>query len=316
MTGRGVLLTAYGSPATLDDVGSYFTHIRGGRAPSAEQVEELRERYRRIGGTSPLRAVTAAQADGLRRALARRGMALPVYVGMKHASPFIADAVAAMARDGVREGVVLALAPHYSRMSIASYFSTAAEAASAHGIRLRAIESWHDHPGFIAALAARVRDTLARFADPSAVEVIFTAHSLPERILSWNDPYPAQLRVTAELAARAASAGTWRFAYQSASHTGEKWLGPDLLEALREIARSGRRDLVVCPIGFVADHLEVLFDIEVEAKETASELGLRLERAPSLNDGPDFVDALADIVASAAQTAAEPRAGARAEGRS
>lgn len=299
MTARGVLLTAYGSPATLEDVGAYFTHIRGGRPPSPEQVEELRERYRRIGGTSPLRAVTAAQAEGLRRALARRASPAAVYVGMKHAAPFIADVVGAMVRDGVREGVVIALAPHYSRMSIASYFSTAAEAAEAHGISLRPIESWHEHPGFIGALANRVRRALARFTDPSTVEVVFTAHSLPERILSWGDPYPAQLRVTAELAAQAAGVRAWRFAYQSASHTGEPWLGPDLLEVLRTLARDGRREVVVCPVGFVADHLEVLYDIDVEAAALAQVLGLRLERAPSMNDGADFIDALADIVTAA-----------------
>lgn len=314
MTAGGVLLAAYGSPATLDEVGAYFTHIRGGRAPSPEQVEELRERYRRIGGTSPLRAVTAAQAEGLRLALARRGLGAPVYVGMKHAAPFIAEAVASMARDGVREGVVLALAPQYSRMSIASYFSTASEAAEAQGIRLRAIESWHDHPGFIAALATRVREALARFPDPHAVEVVFTAHSLPQRILAWNDPYPAQLRATSGLAARASEVHASRFAYQSASHTGEPWLGPDLLEVLRALAGEGRREIVVCPVGFVADHLEVLYDIDVEAAALAHELGIRLERVPSLNDGADFIEALADIVSEALQSGT-PSAAARAEGR-
>ncbi|HXF82791.1 MAG TPA: ferrochelatase [bacterium] len=306
MTERGVLLTAYGSPETLDDVQAYFTHIRGGRAPSPAQVDALRARYRRIGGTSPLRAVTAAQAEGLRRALSRRGLTLPVYVGMKHAPPFIADTVAAMARDGVRDGVVLALAPHYSRVSIAGYFSAAGEAAAAHGIRLRAVESWHDHPGFIAALAARLREALARCAVPSAAEVIFTAHSLPARILTWGDPYPQQLRVTSVLTARAAGVERWRFAYQSASSTGERWLGPDLLEVLRAVAQEGRREVVVCPVGFVADHLEVLYDIDVEGQAVARQVGLRLVRAPSLNDGADFIEALADITAAALADTAAP----------
>ena len=308
-TSQAILLMAYGSPATLDDIEAYFTHIRGGRGPAAGQVEELRQRYRRIGGTSPLRAITAAQADALRRRLDGQGFDARVYVGMKHAAPFIADAVQAMVRDGVRDAVAIALAPHYSRLSVASYFSAATEAALGRGIRLRTVESWHDHPRFIAALASRVREALARFAEPESVEVVFTAHSLPERILTWYDPYPEQLRRTCELTGSALGLPSWQFAYQSASHTGEPWLGPDLLDALRALAEAGRRQVVVCPVGFVADHLEVLYDIEVEAQETADRLGLRLERAPSCNDGADFIDALADLTARAMR--GDP---ARAEG--
>lgn len=296
---QAVLLMAYGSPATLEDVDAYFTHIRGGRTPPAEQVEELRERYRRIGGTSPLRAITTAQAEALRRHLDHQGVPVPVYVGMKHAPPFIADAVEAMARDGVREAVALALAPHFSRLSVASYFSTAREAAVSHGIGLRTIESWHDHPGFIEALASRVRAAAARFAPSDVFEVVFTAHSLPERILAWGDPYPVQLRRTCELVAVAAGLPAWRFAYQSASPTGEPWLGPDLLHLLRELAAAGRREVLVCPVGFVADHLEVLYDIDVEAAEAAASLEMHLERTPSLNAGADFIAALGALAMGA-----------------
>lgn len=295
--GRGVLVMAYGSPATPDDVARYFTHIRGGRVPSAAQVEELRGRYRRIGGTSPLWAVTAAQAEALGQHLAARGLPVRVYVGMKHSTPFIADAVAAMARDGIRSAAALALAPHYSKVSVASYFSAAREEADRAGIALRAVESWHDSPRFIAALASRLRVTVGRFGPADRVDVIFTAHSLPQRILDWNDPYPRQLRRTCELVASSAGILSWRFAYQSASQTGEPWLGPDLLSVLDQLAAAGRREVVVCPVGFVADHLEVLYDIDVEAKEAAAELGLRLQRVPSLNDGADFIAALADLAA-------------------
>jgi len=290
-----VLLMAYGTPASLEDVPAYFAHIRGGRPASAEAVEELRARYRRIGGTSPLREVTGAQATGLARVLRERGWAIPVAVGMKHASPFIADVVADLARTGVRRLAALALAPHYSKVSIASYFSAAADAADAHGLALCARESWHDHPELVAALASRVAQALRGVADPAAATVIFTAHSLPERILSWHDPYPDQLLHTSALVASRAGASRWRFAYQSASHTGEPWLGPDLLDVLRDLAAGGAEDVVICPVGFVSDHLEVLFDIDVEAREAADSLGLRLIRTASLNDASDFLAVLAAL---------------------
>ena len=290
-----VLLMAYGTPATLDDVPAYFAHIRGGRQVRPEAVEELRERYRRIGGTSPLREVTEAQAAGVARVLRERGSAVPVAVGMKHAPPFIGDAVSDLARAGVRRIAALALAPHYSKVSIASYFSTAAEAAASLGLSLRTRESWHDHPGFIAGLADRVRAALRGAHDPASVETIFTAHSLPERILSWGDPYPDQLLQTSALVAASAGLSRWRLAFQSASHTGEPWLGPHLLDVLRERAGGGAREILVCPVGFVADHLEVLFDIDVEARDLAQELGVRLMRTPSLNDGADFLAVLAAL---------------------
>jgi len=297
---------AYGSPKTLDDVAAYFAHIRGGRTPPAEQIEELRERYRRIGGTSPLRAITALQAEALQRDLARRGVSIPVSMAMKHAPPFIADVIEVMAADGIREVVALALAPHYSRLSVASYFSVAREAAATHGMILRAIESWHDHPGFIAALAARLRRALARCSSPDEAAVVFTAHSLPERIRAWDDPYPEQLLRTCELVASAVALRSWRFAYQSASQTGEPWLGPDVPEVLRELAAEGRRQVVLCPVGFVADHLEVLYDLDVEAREVAASLQVHLERAPSLNAEPDFIAALADLVTRALRAEGDP----------
>lgn len=291
----GVLFMAYGSPGSLDEVASYYSHIRGGRAPSSEQVADLRARYERIGGRSPLPETTQRQAAGVQRLLAEAGLPVRAYVGMKHAAPFIADTVAAMAHDGIRTAVGVALAPHYSRVSVATYFTTAEEAAAKHGLSLQCVQSWHDHPGFVTALAARVREALAQASSPD-VPVMFTAHSLPERIRTWNDPYPRQLQRTCELVAAAAGVGHWRFAYQSASHTGEPWLGPDLLDVLRDLHRAGSAGCVVCPVGFVADHLEVLYDIDVEAAALARTLGLRLTRTRSLNDDADFVAALADLV--------------------
>lgn len=300
---RGVLLMAYGSPPTLDEVPAYFAHIRGGRAPSDAAVEELRERYRAIGGTSPLRAVTTSQASKLEAALRARGHDVSVVVGMKHSSPFIADAVRAMADAGIRSAIALALAPHYSRISVAGYFSTATETAATHGVALRTVESWHEHPGFIGALAHRLRVALEQTTTPA---IIFTAHSLPQRILTWNDPYPGQLRRTSELVAVASGVPRWRFAYQSASHTGEPWLGPSLLDTLSEVTREGAHEVIVCPVGFVADHLEVLYDIDVEARAAAERFDLRLVRAPSLNDDDDFIAVLADLVEQAMSAVQEP----------
>jgi len=291
----GILFMAYGSPGSLDEVGAYYAHIRGGRAPSAEQIAELRARYVAIGGRSPLPEFTQRQAAGVQQLLADAGVPVRAYVGMKHAGPFIADTVARMAADGIRAAVGIALAPHYSRLSVATYLTTAEEAAARHGLRLRVVPSWHDHPGFITSLAARLREAHSQTSGPR-VPVVFTAHSLPARIQTWDDPYPRQLQQTCDLVAAAAGVVRWRFAYQSASRTGEPWLGPDLLDVLRDLRASGETECVVCPVGFVADHLEVLYDIDVEAQAASRALGLRLVRTRSLNADADFLAALADLV--------------------
>jgi ferrochelatase len=296
MTPVGLLCMAYGSPATLGDVPAYYTHIRGGRAPSPDQEADLRERYQRIGGRSPLLETTRRQAAGVEDALRDAHVDVRAYVGMKHAPPFIADVVDTMARDGIRHAVGVALAPHYSQVSVASYFTTAAEAAARRGLALQCIQSWHDLPGFIATLAARVQAAQARLPASVGAAVVFTAHSLPQRILDWHDPYPDQLRRTCELVAAQVGLRAWRFAYQSASYTGEPWLGPDLLEVLDHISREGHTGVIVCPVGFVADHLEVLYDIDIEAAAHADALGLHLVRAATAGAGADFVGALADLV--------------------
>jgi protoporphyrin/coproporphyrin ferrochelatase len=276
---------AYGSPERIEDIRPYLEDIREGRPVSDEAVEELTERYRRIGGRSPLDEISERQ-----RAALERELGLPVYVGMKHWRPRIADAVeAALANDAERI-VGIVLAPHYSALSIAGYRERL-ESALAGRAELRFVESWHDHEPFLDVLAERVRGTDAH--------VVFTAHSLPERILAMGDPYREQLLETSRLVAERAGLERWSFAFQSASATGERWLGPDILEELDDLHGRGVRKVLVCPVGFVSDHLEILWDIDVEARERAAELGLELDRIESLNDDPAFVRALAELVRQA-----------------
>jgi protoporphyrin/coproporphyrin ferrochelatase len=280
-----VVLMAYGSPGRIEDIRAYLEDIREGRPVSDEAVEELTVRYRRIGGRSPLDEITERQ-----RAALEREVGVPVHVGMKHWRPRIAEAVEASLAGGAERIVGVVLAPHYSALSIAGYRERL-EAALDGRAELRFVESWHDHEPFLAVLADRVRGTDAH--------VVFTAHSLPERILAMGDPYRDQLLETSRLIAERAGIERWSFAFQSASQTGEPWLGPDILEELDALHDQGVRELLVCPVGFVSDHLEILWDLDVEARERAAELGLQLDRIESLNDDPVFVRALAELVRQA-----------------
>ena len=273
---------AYGSPSRPEDVRPYLEDVRGGRPVSDEAVEELAERYRRIGGRSPLDDLTAAQRAGLERELG-----VPVFVGMKHWHPRIAEAVESALAGGATRIVGLVLAPHYSRLSIGEYRERL-DAAAAGRAEVVLVESWHDQPGFLDVVADRVRGTDAW--------VVFTAHSLPERILDEGDPYREQLLETSRLVAERAGLERWSFAFQSASATGEPWLGPDVLEELDRLHAAGVGKVLVAPIGFVSDHLEILWDLDIEARERAAELGLELDRIESLNDDPAFVRALAELV--------------------
>jgi protoporphyrin/coproporphyrin ferrochelatase len=277
-----VILMAYGSPATAEDVPAYLADIREGRPVSREAIDELTERYRRIGGRSPLDEITEAQ-----RAALEREFGAPVFVGMKHWRPRIAEAVEAALAGGADTLVGLVLAPHYSRLSIAGYRERLEQALQGRA-ELVFVDSWHDHPPFLDLLADRVRGHDGH--------VVFTAHSLPERILRDGDPYRDQLLETSRLVAERAGLADWSFAFQSASPTGEPWLGPDILEELKRLAANGVRRVLVCPIGFVSDHLEILWDLDIEAQERSAELGLVLERIESLNDDPAFVRALAALV--------------------
>jgi len=298
----GVVVMAYGSPATLDDVEAYYTHIRRGRPPEPEQVEELRQRYLSIGGTSPLVAITGAQAARIGAAL---GDDFTVALGMKHAPPFIEDAVAGLAAGGVTSVVGVTLAPHYSRGSVGEYVDRLAKAAAGHGLPSAAVESWQDLPEHRAFLAAAVREGLAVL--PERSKVVFTAHSLPERVLA-GDPYPDELRACA--AAVAESVGLdrwagWTLGWQSAGRTPEPWRGPDIGEVLTDLAGTGRADgVLVCPQGFVSDHLEILHDLDHVAAARAAEVGLAFARTRTLGDDPTVLAALAERVRAAAGNAA------------
>jgi len=285
----GILCMAYGSPATEADIAAYYTHIRRGRAPSPESIDELTQRYRAAGG-SPLTEITRAQAQALSD---RTG--LPAFVGMKHASPFIADAAAEAWRAGVDILVGLPLAPHYAAMSLGAYEHSLRGAWKGEMVF---VPGFHDHPVFITAVQNLLVDALKQ-GRPE--HVFFTAHSLPSRIIAEGDPYREQLLRSCRLVASGLDLPTWDFAFQSASHTGEPWLGPDLLEA---VERSGARDLLVCPIGFVADHLEILYDLDVEAQEFARSRGIRIRRTESFNTRPDFIAALAAVVSDALTSSA------------
>lgn len=295
---KAVLVMAYGTPRGLEDVEAYYTHIRRGRPPPPELLEELTDRYRAIGGHSPLLEITRAQADGI----ADR-VGVPAYVGQKHQTPYIADAVAGMASDGIERAVGLVLAPHYSTMSIGQYASGAERAAEANGWtgKLEMIESWNVEAGYIEWLSARVEDALAELPVElrSGATVVFSAHSLPARIVSTGDPYEDQLRATGEAVAARTSLTSWRIGWQSAGRTADEWLGPDILEILDELASEGTKAVVVCPCGFVADHLEVLYDIDIEARARADDLGIALVRTRSPNDDPAFLDMLAEVVGRA-----------------
>jgi protoporphyrin/coproporphyrin ferrochelatase len=281
LKGAAVLAMAYGSPEGDAGIEPYFTHIRGGRPPSPQALEHLRERYSAIGG-SPLTAITRAQSEALARELG-----VPVFMGMKHAAPFIADGVAAAKAAGVVRLIGLPLAPHYAEMSVGGYRAAIQKVWAGDLIFIR---GFHDHPAFIAAVRTLVDEARVGF-DPELV--IFTAHSLPQRIEREGDPYRERLLESCRLVARAASLPAWEFAFQSASSTGEPWLGPTLDDSLGAIKA---RRVLVCPIGFVADHLEVLYDIDIEAMGIAGKRGIELRRTRSFNARPQFITALAAIV--------------------
>ncbi|MGH3009117.1 MAG: ferrochelatase [Gaiellaceae bacterium] len=280
---QAVVLMAYGSPERLADVPAYYADIRGGRPIAPEHLADLVSRYRKLGieDSSPLNAVTEKT-----RAALESELGLPVFTGMKHWTPRIADAAESAISSGADEVAGLVLAPHFSALSIAGYRAQL-EAGLAHRAELRFVDSWHDEPGFVELLAARVRGTEAH--------VVFTAHSLPARILASGDPYKGQLLETARLVADAAGLASWSFSFQSESPTGEPWLGPDILDHLESLQRQGVERVLVCPVGFVSDHLEIRWDLDVEAQEKAAELGIELERIEMPNADPEFVRTLATI---------------------
>lgn len=291
----GVLLMAYGTPATTEDIEAYYTHIRHGHPPTHELLEELTGRYEAIGGLSPLLDISRRQAEALHESLG-----LPVVLGMKHAAPFIEDAVDRLASQGVDEIVGLALAPHYSSMSVGQYEERvrARLASIADAPRFTMIKNWHMTPSYLSLLTRRLEEALRLIPEDRLhrTEVIFSAHSLPESILRKGDPYPRQLGETAKAVSLLARWPSWSTAWQSAGRTDAKWLGPDILDVLRDLAGGGTQAVVISTCGFVTDHLEVLYDVDIEAAALAEELGLTLVRTRSPNADPMLIDALTDVV--------------------
>ena len=291
-----VLLMAYGGPGSLDDVEPYLNDVRGGRPTSPQLLHEIRERYARIGGRSPILELTRAQATAVGRAL---GAGFQAYVGMRHWHPYIRETLDEVARAGHARVVGVVMAPHYSAMSVGAYEKKLLESAAG-SLETTLVRSWGDHPAFLEAVAERIAQALQRFSTPSTVQVIFTAHSLPERILAAGDPYPDELRASAAAVAARRGLKDWRFAYQSAGATPDPWLGPDAGDVITELAAKGRKAFLIVPIGFVCDHVEILYDIDVEYRALAERLGVELQRTASLNDDPGLVTAVADVVRNAA----------------
>lgn len=289
-----ILLMAYGTPGSESEVEPYLTDIRRGRKPTQDQVEDLKRRYRVIGGHSPFLEITRTQASELEKLLRLKGVNVRVFQAMKHWHPYIRETIPEILNLGIRKIVGIVLAPHYSKMSLGGYRDLLQSALrNLQDVSVDFVQSWYDNPLFHTAVATKIANASTKFPSNAVVSVIFSAHSLPERIVAEGDPYPQQLLESCKTVAKLAKIERWSFAYQSASHTCEKWLGPDILDALKLIP--AKSNVLLVPIGFVADHLEILYDIDVEAQTVAHSLGINLQRTESLNADPKFILALADI---------------------
>jgi ferrochelatase len=297
----GLLVMAYGGPNNLDEVEPYLMDVRGYRSTSPEIVHEVRERYREIGGHSPILERTWAQAHALESVLNSEGQEFKAFVGMRHWHPFIKDTLAEMCQQGIDRTLGLVMAPHYSRMSIEAYFKNVEQAEAP--IQIARIDDWHLLPEYLNALAKRVRSALERFPESvrAEVPVIFTAHSLPERILEWDDPYPKQLQETVDALMKIVGPQPHEFAFQSAAISTEPWLGPDASELINRFADEGKRNILICPIGFVCEHVEILYDVDIVYQTLAKTLSVHLERIDMLNDEPEMISGLAGLVRNVAQ---------------
>ncbi len=295
---------AYGSPDSLNEVGPYLSQVRGGREPTPEAVRRLREKYRRVGGRTPLLRITLAQAKGLEEELRAQNLRATVYVGMKHWHPFIEETVLEIVKNGATSIIGIALAPHYSRLSIGGYEDQVVRGLveQESKIPFTMVKSWHKEEPLIRALSKRVAEGLGKMEDPQNATVLFTAHSLPKNAVALDDPYHNQLLETSKLVASSAGVKHWDFAFQSAGEPKDTWLGPQIREQTAMLARDGFREILVCPVGFVSDHLEILYDVDIEARQYAQSLGVDLRRTASLNDDPEFIDALASATISALKT--------------
>jgi len=296
----GILIMAYGGPGSLGEIPGYLADIRAGRTTPKRILDEITNNYRVIGGKSPLPKYTRLQLEAIEWHF--DPVQFKFYLGMRHWSPWIEDAVREMLDDGIERAVSLVLAPHFSELSIAKYQAKIAVGMEMyHGhIQFAHVESYHDAPGLIQALANRVEIGLQRWPveERANVHIVFSAHSLPVRIIKMGDPYADQLHETARLVADKAglSKEQWSWSYQSAGRSPEPWLGPQLPEHLEALSEKGIENVVSMPVGFVSDHVEILFDIDIQAHETARQLGMRLERPPALNDDPVFIESIAGII--------------------
>jgi ferrochelatase len=293
---------AYGTPYQKEDIIAYYTAIRHGRKPSDEQIADLERRYEAIGGLSPLAKLTREQGDALAERLntIQSSNTFHAYLGLKYIHPFIEDAVQAMHDDGIEHAVSLALAPHYSRFSVQSYIDRAqSKAEELGGISITSLKSWYDQPEFIAFWQKAIQSSLAEIAENERDQtvVLFTAHSLPEKILKNGDPYPDQIHETAQRIAAKSGIKHYAQAWQSAGKTGDPWLGPDVLDQIRNLHQSSEyKHFIFCPIGFVAEHLEVLYDNDQECRKLVESLGASYHRPQMPDTDPTFIDALASAV--------------------
>lgn len=297
----GLLVMAYGTPTKEEDIEPYYTHIRHGRKPAPEELQDLKDRYKAIGGVSPLAKITEEQTKALEAKVneLQDEYEFKAYIGLKHISPFIEDAVQQMAEDGIKEAVSIVLAPHYSTFSIKSYNERARKEAEKHGIQITSVESWYKEPGFIQFWAEGIRkiyDAMSEEERSKAV-LIVSAHSLPEKILQHGDPYADQLKETADLIAEKAGIVNYEVGWQSEGNTPDPWLGPDVQDLTRDLYKEkGYRSFVYAPVGFVADHLEVLYDNDYECKVVCDELGVPYHRPEMPNTNPQFIQTLAEVV--------------------
>lgn len=298
---KGLLVMAYGTPTKEEEIEAYYTHIRHGRKPEPEALQDLADRYKAIGGVSPLAKITKDQANSLAAKLneMQDNVEYKVYIGLKHIAPFIEDAVAEMNKDGIEEAVSIVLAPHYSTFSVQSYNERAREEAEKYGISLISVVDWYKEPGFIQFWADGIKSIYEEMPEGEREKavLIVSAHSLPEKILQNGDPYPEQLKETAKLISEAAGVTDYAVGWQSEGNTPDPWLGPDVQDLTRDLyEEKGYHSFVYAPVGFVADHLEVLYDNDYECKVVCDELGVKYYRPEMPNVAPLFIETLANVI--------------------
>ncbi len=294
-----------GTPAQLDDMEAYLLDIRHGRTPSPEFVKEIQSRYRQAGGRSPLLDIVKLQANALQARFQKKGEShFRVYVGMRHWHPYINSIVPQLLADGVETLISLPLTPYYSRMSTEAYHEKVRESLSSLNANPTTlfVGSWNDHPLLLESFSEKIEEGLSLFPNRETIHVLFTAHSLPERVLLEKDPYPDEFFETATLLAQKLRLSHWSYAYQSQGGSKEPWLGPTVEAQLETVKAQGATDVLLAPIGFLCDHMEILYDVDILFKKLAKEKGIRLERTPSLNASPKFIDTLEALVVESLKT--------------